>query len=133
MGFFEARSSGSLTSVLNDDVNQLERFLDGGANDILQVFMTVLLVGTVFFIVSPSIALMAIMPIPVIVWGAFYFMQRQSPLYARVREEVSGLANRLAGNIGGMAVVQGLRASQSTCPPARRLPLSVRRGPVSPL
>jgi ATP-binding cassette subfamily B protein len=110
MGFFEARSSGSLTSVLNDDVNQLERFLDGGANDILQVFMTVLLVGTVFFIVSPSIALMAIMPIPVIVWGAFYFMQRQSPLYARVREEVSGLANRLAGNIGGMATIKSFTA-----------------------
>lgn len=110
MGFFEARSSGSLTAILNDDVNQLERFLDGGANDILQVFMTVLFVGAVFFIVSPSIALMAIAPIPVVVWGAFFFMRRQSPLYARVREEVSGLANRLAGNIGGMATIKSFTA-----------------------
>ncbi len=110
MGFFEGRSSGSLTSVLNDDVNQLERFLDSGANDILQVFMTVLFVGAVFFIVSPSIALMAITPIPVVVWGAFFFMRRQSPLYARVREEVSSLANRLAGNIGGMATIKSFTA-----------------------
>ncbi|MGB0332477.1 MAG: ABC transporter transmembrane domain-containing protein, partial [Planctomycetota bacterium] len=32
MGFFEDQDSGELMSVLNDDVNQLERFLDGGAN-----------------------------------------------------------------------------------------------------
>lgn len=110
MGYFESRSSGSLTAVLNDDVNQLERFLDGGANDILQVFMTVLFVGTVFFIVSPSIALVAIMPIPVIVWGAFFFMKRQSPLYARVREEVASLASRLSANIGGMATIKSFTA-----------------------
>ncbi len=110
MGYFESRSSGSLTAVLNDDVNQLERFLDTGANDILQVFMTVFFVSAVFFIVSPSIALVAIMPIPVIVWGAFFFMKRQSPLYARVREEVAGLANRLAANIGGIATIKAFTA-----------------------
>lgn len=110
MGFFESRSSGSLTAVLNDDVNQLERFLDTGANDILQVFMTVFFVGLVFFIVSPSIALVAILPIPIIVWGAFFFMRRQSPLYARVREEVASLASRLSANIGGIATIKAFTA-----------------------
>ena len=50
MGFFESRSSGELTAILNDDVNQLERFLDGGANDFLQVFVSVTLIGGVFFL-----------------------------------------------------------------------------------
>lgn len=112
MGYFESQSSGSLVAILNDDVNQLERFLDTGANDILQVFMTVLLVGLVFFVVSPSIAVVAILPIPVIVWGAFFFMRRQSPLYARVREEVAGLANRLAANVGGIATIKAFTAEQ---------------------
>ena len=112
MAFFEARSSGSLVAVLNDDVNQLERFLDVGANDILQVFTTVLLVGLVFFVVSPEIALLAITPIPVIVWGAFFFMRRQAPLYAAVREQVARLADRLGGNIGGMATIKSFTAEQ---------------------
>ena len=47
MGYFESRSSGELSAILNDDVNQLERFLDGGANDFLQVFVAVVLVVTV--------------------------------------------------------------------------------------
>ena len=106
MGFFESRSSGELTAILNDDVNQLERFLDGGANDFLQVFVSVTLIGGVFFVISPSIALLAITPIPVIIWGAFFFMRRATPLYADVRARVGDLSSRLGNNIGGMATIK---------------------------
>ena len=110
MAFFESRTSGELSATLVDDVNQLERFLDGGANDILQVLMTVVFVGAVFFVVSPSIALLAITPIPVIVWGAFFFMRRQAPLYGRVRERVAGLAERIGNNLGGIATIKAFTA-----------------------
>ncbi|NND91736.1 MAG: ABC transporter ATP-binding protein [Granulosicoccus sp.] len=110
MGFFESRSSGELTAILNDDVNQLERFLDGGANDFLQVFVSVTLIGSVFFIISPSIALLAITPIPVIIWGAFFFMRRATPLYADVRARVGDLSSRLGNNIGGMATIKSFTA-----------------------
>ena len=106
MSFFESRSSGELTSILNDDVNQLERFLDGGANDFLQVFVSVTLVSGVFFYISPSIALLAITPIPVIIWGAFFFMRRATPLYADVRTKVGDLSSRLSNNMGGMATIK---------------------------
>lgn len=110
MSFFESRGSGELTAILNDDVNQLERFLDGGANDFLQVFVAVVLVGGVFFYVSPTIAWLAIMPIPVVIWGAFFYMRRATPLYADVRAQVGGLANRLANNLGGMATIKSFTA-----------------------
>ncbi len=110
MSFFESRGSGELVAILNDDVNQLERFLDGGANDFLQVFMAVLLVGGVFFYVSPTIAWLAITPIPVVIWGAFYFMRKATPLYSDVRAEVGGLANRLSNNLGGMATIKSFTA-----------------------
>lgn len=45
MVYFEDRSSGRLMAVLNDDINQLERFLDRGANEVLQVITTVILIG----------------------------------------------------------------------------------------
>ncbi len=35
-------------SILSDDINQLERFMDGGANDIIQVSTTVLIYRTEF-------------------------------------------------------------------------------------
>lgn len=110
MGFFESRSSGELTAILNDDVNQLERFLDGGANDFLQVFVSVTLIGSVFFVISPGIAVLAITPIPIIIWGAFFFMRRATPLYADVRQKVADLSSRLANNIGGIATIKSFTA-----------------------
>ncbi|TBW57919.1 ABC transporter ATP-binding protein [Marinobacter halodurans] len=106
MHFFESRSSGQLVATMNDDVNQLERFLDGGANAMIQVVVTILTVGLVFFVISPLIALLAFTPIPVIVWGAFYFQKKAGPLYADVREKVGNLSTRLANNLGGIATIK---------------------------
>ena len=110
MVYFENHSSGELISILNDDVNQLERFLDGGANDIIQTVVTVVLVGGVFFYLSPVIALLAFTPIPVIVWGAFYFLRRATPLYANVRLQVGKIAVRLDNNIGGIVTIKSFTA-----------------------
>lgn len=106
MAWFEDASTGQLVSVLNDDVNQLERFLDGGANALIQVGTSVIAVGAVFFYLSPQIALMAFTPIPVIIIGAFWFQRRAQPLYATVREKVGLLSTRLANNIAGIATIK---------------------------
>ncbi|NND44903.1 MAG: ABC transporter ATP-binding protein, partial [Xanthomonadales bacterium] len=106
MAWFEDASTGHLVAILNDDINQLERFLDGGANAMIQVVTAVIAVGSVFFYLSPQIALMAFMPIPVIIVGAFWFLRRAQPLYAQVRERVGYLSNRLANNISGIATIR---------------------------
>jgi ATP-binding cassette subfamily B protein len=112
LAYFEDSSTGNLVAILNDDVNQLERFLDGGANNLIQVATTLVAVGTVFFIVSPLIAVVAFSPIPVIVVGAFYFQRRAMPLYADVRERVGGLSARLAANISGIATIKSFATEQ---------------------
>lgn len=112
MSFFEARSSGQLVATMNDDVNQLERFLDGGANAMIQVLVTVIAVGSVFFILSPTVALLAFTPIPLIIWGAFYFQRKAGPLYADVREKVGDLASRLSNNLAGIATIKSFTAEQ---------------------
>lgn len=106
MAYFEDRSSGNLVAILNDDVNQLERFLDGGANDLIQVATTIIAVGGVFIAISPLLALLSFTPIPVIVLGAFYFQRRAQPLYAQVRDKVGALSSRLANNIAGMTTIK---------------------------
>ncbi|WP_262492552.1 ABC transporter ATP-binding protein [Marinobacter sp. AL4B] len=112
MSFFEANSSGQLVATMNDDVNQLERFLDGGANAMIQVGVTVIAVGAVFFVLSPLIALLAFTPIPLIIWGAFYFQRKAGPLYSDVREKVGDLSSRLANNLGGIATIKSFTAEQ---------------------
>jgi len=106
MAWFEDSSTGGLVAILNDDVNQLERFLDGGANALIQVATSVIAVGAVFFYVSPPIALMAFTPVPVILLGAFWFQRKAQPLYANVREKVGSLSTRLANNLAGIATIK---------------------------
>lgn len=106
MAFFESKSSGQLVATMNDDVNQLERFLDGGANALIQVVVTVIAVGAVFFVLSPLIALLAFTPIPLIIWGAFFFQRKAGPLYSDVREKVGDLASRLTNNLSGIATIK---------------------------
>jgi len=108
--YFEERSTGGLMAILNDDVNQLERFLDGGANDLLQVGTTVVLVGGAFFYLAPSVAWMSFVPVPLILWGSFYFQKRIAPRYMAVRERVSALNGQLSNNLSGIATIKSFTA-----------------------
>ncbi|MGK7875487.1 MAG: ABC transporter ATP-binding protein [Xenococcaceae cyanobacterium] len=104
--YFEERSTGTLLAILNDDINQLERFLDVGANEILQVSTTVVIISSAFFILTPNAAWMAMLPIPFILWGSIAFQKLLAPRYADVREKVSLLNSRLSNNLSGITTIK---------------------------
>lgn len=106
ISYFEDSSTGTLISILNDDINQLERFLDRGANDLIQVTVTVLVVGGLFVFSSPEIGWMALIPIPFIVFGSVWFQKKLSPGYSKVRDKAGDLSHQLANNIGGIATIK---------------------------
>jgi ATP-binding cassette subfamily B protein len=112
LAYFEERSTGGLMSILSDDINQLERFLDIGANELIQVTTTVLVIGGAFFILAPSVAWMAMLPMPFILWGSVAFQRLLAPRYAEVREKVSLLNSRLANNLSGITTIKSFTAEE---------------------
>ncbi|MGB3266437.1 MAG: ABC transporter ATP-binding protein [Microcoleus sp.] len=106
LAYFEERSTGGLISILNDDINQLERFLDDGANEVIQVITTVVVIGAAFFAASPGVAGLSMLPIPFIIWGSIAFQNRLAPLYADVREKVSFLNGQLSNNLMGITTIK---------------------------
>ena len=106
MQFFEADNTGRLLSILNDDINQLERFLDHGANEIIQLFVSVFLIGGTMIIVAPGIALFAFLPIPIIFIGSIKFQSKLAPKYQDVRKKAGLLASRLNNNLGGILTIK---------------------------
>ena len=102
--------SGRLMALLNEDVNQIERFLNTGANDLIQVFCASLLIGGVFFVLTADLAVLAMLPIPLILFGAFWFQRRLYPRYAAAREAAAGVSSRLSNNLAGMATIQAYTA-----------------------
>ncbi|MFB2978773.1 ABC transporter ATP-binding protein [Microseira sp. BLCC-F43] len=112
LAYFEDRSTGGLLSILNDDINQLERFLDGGANEVIQVITTVIIIGGGFFILSPSLAWWAMLPMPFILWGAITFQKFLAPRYADVREKVSLLNGQLSNNLSGITTIKSFTTEE---------------------
>lgn len=116
--YFENQKSGNLVAIMNDDCNQLERFLDGGANDLIQTFTVAIVIGGIFFYIAPSVAVWATLPIPVILLGAFYYKDKAEPLYSEVRSKAGALAARLTSSIAGMMTIKSQTAESFE---ARRL------------
>ena len=110
MQWFSEQSTGGLMSILNDDVNQLERFLDQGANDLLQLATTIIVVGGIMFILAPEVALLAVIPVPIIVIGSFIFQRRIGVRYKKVREEVGELNSLLNNNLQGITTIKSFTA-----------------------
>ena len=110
MAWFDERQKGDILAILNDDINQLERFLDKGANDLLQVSTTVIVVGAVFLLISWQVALFAVLPIPLIVWGSFRYQRSLEPRYANVRAAAGQMNALLENDLSGMATVQSFTA-----------------------
>lgn len=108
--YFEDRSTGGLMSVLNDDINQLERFLDVGANQILRIATTVIVIVGIFFYLAPTVAWLAVIPMPFIIWGSIRFQHLLAPRYAKVREMVGLLNAQLANNLSGIATIKSFTA-----------------------
>lgn len=112
MGWFDERQKGDILAILNDDVNQLERFLDKGANDLLQVSTTVIVVGAVFIAISWQVAIFAVLPIPLIVWGSFRYQRSLEPRYAEVRRAAGAMNALLENDLSGMSTIQSFTAEE---------------------
>lgn len=110
MSYFENTSSGNLVSILNDDINQLERFLDNGINTIIQVLGSTILIGIIFFVIAPEVAVLALLPVPLILFGAYYFQNLIGPRYAKVRAKAGELTARFSNNIDGIATIKSYTA-----------------------
>lgn len=110
VSWHEGSAPGRVLSVVSDDVNQLERFLDVGARVILHTFWTVLFVGAVFAASSWQLMLLAFIPVPVIVWGSVRFQRVLEPLYRDVRDAAGDVSATVSTNLGGLTTIKAFTA-----------------------
>lgn len=108
--YFEDRQTGGLMAILNDDINQLERFLDIGANNIIQVSTTIVVIGIAFFLLSPEVAWMGMLPMPFVLLFSFKFQSFMGSKYSDIRDRVSILNGQLSNNLTGISTIKSYTA-----------------------
>jgi ATP-binding cassette, subfamily B, bacterial len=127
IAFFEEHRLGEILAMLNDDVNQLERFLNTGFNEFVQLGVLFCFAFAVMFPISFRLSLVAVAPIPVILWGGLLYQRRIEPRYRRVRQGVGGLASRLENNIAGIPVIKSFTAEGFETERVRRVSQEYRQ------
>ena len=110
--FFENHRMGETMAMLNDDVNQIEHFLNIGYNEILQLLVLFVFAGVVLLGVSWELAVIGLIPLPIIIWGSLLYQNYIAPRYRRIREAVGSLSSRLENNISGILVIKSFTAEK---------------------
>ena len=106
LNWHEKQTTGNISAILNDDVNQLERFLNNGVNQIIQVIISTIIIGLIFFYISPLIASIAILPVPIIFFMSLFFQKKLSPRYKSIREKVGVLNSSIINNLMGIQTIK---------------------------
>jgi ATP-binding cassette subfamily B protein len=106
MDYFADKQTGELMSVLSNDVNRLEKFLNDGMNSVSRLVIMVLGIAVILFALNWQLALVALLPVPIIAIFTKKFIEIIQPKYAEVRSSVGSLNSRLENNLGGIQVIK---------------------------
>lgn len=112
IAYFEEQRTGNLLSILNNDINELERFLNSSFNTILQLLVLFVFASVALFQTSWQLALIGIVPIPLMVLVSAWYRKKIAPLYLDIRQSVGELNSRLENNLSGIAVIKSFTAEQ---------------------
>ncbi|WP_281196152.1 ABC transporter ATP-binding protein [Halorubrum sp. F4] len=106
MEFFSDKQTGEMMSILSNDVNRLERFLNDGMNSLFRLSVMVVGIGGLLFWINWQLALVALLPVPIIAGFTYVFIRTIQPKYAAVRSSVGKMNSRLENNLGGIQVIK---------------------------
>ncbi|GAB3320843.1 ABC transporter ATP-binding protein [Haloplanus salinarum] len=106
MTFFADKQTGEMMSVLSNDVNRLERFLNDGLNAAFRLGVMVVGIAAILLWMNPQLAVVALLPVPLIAVFTYRFVNTIQPKYAEVRSTVGQVNSRLENNLGGIQVIK---------------------------
>lgn len=112
MSYLDNARTGALAVTLNDNVNQLEDFLNDGAHNLIELGTNVVVVSTIFVFFMPAVGWIALAPIPLLVWGSLRYEREIRPYMEEGEERNARLSSQLVDNVHGIATIKGFAAEE---------------------
>jgi len=106
MDFFAEKQTGEMMSILSNDVNRLERFLNDGMNSAFRLGVMVVGIAAILLYWNWQLAVITLSVVPLIGFFTYKFIQTIQPKYADVRSSVGAMNSRLENNLGGVQVIK---------------------------
>ena len=106
LAFYEDTSTGELMSRVTNDVNALEQFVTHGVALTTVDLLRLLGASAVLVALNWRLALITLIPLPMIAMGLWIFNHRARPIYRRVRDRLGDINASLQDKLAGIQVVQ---------------------------
>jgi ATP-binding cassette subfamily B multidrug efflux pump len=104
--FHDDTLTGDLMSRATSDVTETERFVGIGLMDLIATFMLLLGVIGAMLLESIELALLALIPIPLLVIAALRFGGTVRPMFKRIQEQMGVLSTTMQESMTGIRVVK---------------------------
>jgi ABC-type multidrug transport system fused ATPase/permease subunit len=106
LGFFDGQQTGQLMSRATVDLQAIRFFLGYGLIFITQNLLTITLVTVVMVAINPVLALIALIPAPLIVFTASRYNRVSRPAQQEVQQRIAELTAEAEENISGIRIVK---------------------------
>ena len=110
LGFFDRQQTGQLMSRATVDLQSIRFFLGYGLVWIAQSGLTILFASVAMFAKDPTLAALALAPVPFVVVVAARYGQRSRPALQEVQQRIAELTAEAEENISGVRVVKAFAA-----------------------
>src|SRR4029077_1065899 len=110
--YLEDEHSGNLAQLVNDNINQIQSFLNNGVHAYLEVGTNFIAVVVLFAWLSPNVAWIALWPFPIIAWMMYRYYQRIRPLYKDLSDRSGAIGSQLVESFGGVTTIRSFTTEE---------------------
>ncbi len=112
LAFYEKTSTGELMSRVTNDVEALEQFVTHGVALTLVDLLRLVGASAVLLALNWRLALVMLVPLPLMAGGLWIFNHRARPIYRRVRDRLGDINASLQDKLAGIRVVQAFEREE---------------------
>jgi len=106
LSFFENQQTGEIMSRITNDVNALENFVTHSVGFLIVDLLRLVGTAIILFALDWQLALLTLLPVPVLAVAMRLFNTRVRPIYRRIRDRLGDINAELQDNISGIRVIQ---------------------------
>ncbi len=110
LAYIENHSTGELMSFLQQDVDTIGRFVDTGANELIQTATSTVFICAVLLAIAPGVSAIAVLALPVIMALTVLYHRYIGDLYSQVRKRAGQFSHLVGNNLSGLVTIKILTA-----------------------
>jgi len=107
LNYYENRSTGEIMSRVVNDTEHVQRIFIDGFEGMLTATLTLVGITTILFVLNWKLALLVLLPVPILIVGGVFFTRRVHRYYHEIRQHAADLNGYLQDALSGIRETMG--------------------------